>query len=504
MNMHKNTIITMFLLLVFSSGCSSQEDKEPGTIDRQPFAAGRFYTSDKAKLKSDLAELFNKAESKKYDNVRAIICPHAGYVYSGEVAASSVNQIDRDAEYENIFIIASSHRVSFSGASIYYKGDYITPLGKVKVNKQLAENLVKENKILQFRKDAHSHEHSLEVELPLLQYHLKKDFKIVPIIMGTQNVNDCKKISKILKPYFNEKNLFVISTDFSHYPSYKDAVEIDKATADAIISNSVDNLSSLLQKNSEKDIPNLATSLCGWSSVFTLLYMTEDDPDIKYHELEYMNSGDQPFGDKNSVVGYWSIVVVNKNNKSNTGEFELSEQDKKNLLNIARSTIESYITNGEIPDINTEGFSENLFTHCGAFVTLNKKDRLRGCIGRFTPDEPLYKVVQQMAISASTQDYRFSPVTEQELDKITIEISVLTPLKKISSIDEIELGKHGIYIKKGYVSGTFLPQVAEQTGWSKEEFLGHCASDKARIGWDGWKDAEVYTYEAKVFSEKEY
>jgi AmmeMemoRadiSam system protein A len=128
---------------------------------------------------------------------------------------------------------------------------------------------------------------------------------------------------------------------------------------------------------------------------------------------------------------------------------------------------------------------------------------LRGCIGRFDATEPLYKVVQQMAIAASTQDSRFPEVTPAEFKEIDIEISVLTPMRKISSIDEFQLGKHGIYMKKGFSSGTFLPQVATETGWTKEEFLGHCAQDKAHIGWNGWKDAELYVYEAYVFGEKE-
>jgi pyruvate formate lyase activating enzyme len=129
---------------------------------------------------------------------------------------------------------------------------------------------------------------------------------------------------------------------------------------------------------------------------------------------------------------------------------------------------------------------------------------LRGCIGRFEPDIPLYEVIVEMAIAASQKDHRFSPVTKSELDEIDIEISVLTPMKKIDSISEIELGKHGIYIKSGYIGGTFLPQVATETGWTLEEFLGHCARDKAGLSYDGWKDADIYTYEAIIFSEKDF
>ncbi|MBN2520054.1 MAG: AmmeMemoRadiSam system protein A, partial [Bacteroidales bacterium] len=254
-----------------------------------------------------------------------------------------------------------------------------------------------------------------------------------------------------------------------------------------------------------KNIPNLATSLCGWNSVLTLLYITQNIPEINIELLQYKNSGDSPYGDKSQVVGYYSIVFSKKKSMENKKEkeYSLNNDEKKILLDIARTTIKDYINKGVINKINTSDFSENLKMPCGAFVTLHKEGKLRGCIGRFDPNEPLYKVVQDMAIAASTQDYRFSRVTTDEIDNLDIEISVLTPLKKIESIDEFELGKHGIYIKKGLKTGTFLPQVAEGTKWNKEEFLGHCARDKAGIGWTGWKDAELYTYEALVFSEKE-
>jgi hypothetical protein len=155
-----------------------------------------------------------------------------------------------------------------------------------------------------------------------------------------------------------------------------------------------------------------------------------------------------------------------------------------------------------VPEVDSRKLSESLRRYAGAFVTLHKNGELRGCIGRFDATEPLYAVVQKMAVAAATEDYRFSPVTQKEINDIDIEISVLSPMRRVNSPDEIEMGKHGIYIRKGNRSGTFLPQVATETGWTKEEFLGHCAQDKALIGWDGWKDAEIYIYEAYVFSEK--
>lgn len=489
----------MYLMMgLFSMSSAAQEQ----TGDREPYAAGKFYIDNPVELREQLGELFKKARPKQDDHVRAIIVPHAGYVFSGEVAASGFNQIPENANYDNVFVMASSHREAFKGASIYAKGDYITPLGKVRVNKKLAEELIRDNDIFSFQASAHKYEHSLEVQLPFLQYHLKNDFQIVPIVAGTQKLQDCAEIADALRPYFNENNLFVISTDFSHYPAYEDAKQIDSLTAAAITKNSVDALEQTLSANSSKNIDNLATSLCGWSSVFALLNLTRNQENLVYEDLQYMNSGDQAYGDKQQVVGYYSIAVYEKKKKDQ--EFELSAEDKKRLLSIARKTIKSYITEGNTPDIKHEEMTENLRMPLGAFVTLHKDGELRGCIGRFQPEEPLYAVVQQMAIAAATQDRRFSKVEADELKDIEIEVSVLTPMKRIDSIDEIELGKHGIYIKKGYASGTFLPQVADKTNWTLEEFLGHCAKDKARIGWKGWKNAEIYIYEALIFKEGQF
>jgi len=493
------------MALFFSRGSAQDSDGQTNLVDRQPVVAGQFYAGDAGRLKADLSSLFANAEPKQLDNVVAIISPHAGYVFSGEVAASAFNQIDPQKKYDNIFVVASSHRVSFSGASIYNKGNYKTPLGKVKVNLELANKLVNNHTIFTFRQDAHSQEHSLEVQLPFLQYIMETDFQIVPIVIGTQNQSDCNLIADALKPYLNQRNLFVISSDFSHYPDYENAQVVDHLTADAIVSNDPDQLMGTLSSNSKKGVSNLATSLCGWSSVLSLMKMTTGRSDMQYHKVVYKNSGDAAlYGDKDRVVGYYSIAVTAKKQEADPTGYFLQDEDKKELLHIARNTIENYIANGKSPEIKTEFLTERVQEPCGAFVTLHKEGKLRGCIGRFDAKEPLYLVVQEMAISASTKDYRFPKVTADEIDELDIEISVLTPMQKIKSIDEIELGKHGIYIKKGYSSGTFLPQVATETGWSKEEFLGHCARDKAKIGWDGWKNADIFIYEALIFSEKEF
>ncbi|MDT8393606.1 MAG: AmmeMemoRadiSam system protein B [Bacteroidales bacterium] len=495
----------IIILSLFTGNCKSQDPVNP-PVNRKAYAAGKFYTGNATGLRNDLAELFDKAVDKHYDNVRAIIVPHAGYPFSGIVAASGYNQINADEDYEHIFVIASSHTAYFKGASIYYKGNYETPLGEVEVDRKLAQELIDNHSIFHYEEKAHLTEHSLEVQLPFLQYHLNKPFTIIPVVLGTHDETACADIAVALKPYFNHKNLFVISTDFSHYPEYNDALEVDKKTANAVVRNSKEKFLQVLKENEASGIPNLATAMCGWTSVLSLLNITEGQEDVEFHQIQYMNSGDSEYSpDKSRVVGYYAIAVTGAAPQSqkdqDAGQFHLTAKDKADLLGIARLTMEEYVKTGKIPELKTGGFSETLKTPCGAFVTLMKNDELRGCIGRFDAEDPLFSVVQQMTVAAATRDYRFSKVKKEEFGDIDLEISVLTPMRKIESVEEIELGIHGIYIKKGSNSGTFLPQVATETGWTLEEFLGHCARDKARIGWEGWKDADVYIYEAYVFHE---
>ena len=183
-------------------------------------------------------------------------------------------------------------------------------------------------------------------------------------------------------------------------------------------------------------------------------------------------------------------------------DLELTAKDRNDLLALARRTIESkvYHTPYEQPD--SDAFSDTLRSRCGAFVTLHEKGQLRGCIGHLIGDYPLYKMVEEMAISAAMHDPRFYPVAPEELAMLDIEISVLSPMHKIADTTEIVLGKHGILIQQGHNSGVFLPQVATETGWTLDEYLGHCSRDKAGLPWDGYKMADIYIFTAEIFAEK--
>ena len=467
---------------------------------REAKYAGQFYPGEKEELQKQLFELFQYAEkvsekSKNSNPPQALIVPHAGYIFSGQVAAAAYNKIPENAGYKRVFVLASSHRYSFEGAAVYTSGNYKTPLGEIEVDTQFSKELAEKSELFFENNATHENEHSLEVQLPFLQHVLGKKFLLVPIILGTIKTDTCKKIASILKPLFNPENLWIISTDFSHYPDYKDAVKVDELTANAICKNHPEKLQSVLNANKKLKIENLATSLCGWTSVTTLLYITKNEK-FDFEKIVYQNSGDSIlYGGKNRVVGYWSISMTRKN-----GTFKISGKEKSELLEKARSSITNYIKTGKKGDIIPPASNGILNRITGAFVSIYIKDKLRGCIGSFAKDKTLNELVQNVAVSAS-HDRRFDPIEPAELENMKLEISVLSPLKKIKSKSEIELGKHGIFIKNGYKTGTFLPQVAKKTNWTIDEFLGHCSRDKAGLGWNGWKNAELFTYEAIILNE---
>ncbi len=467
--------------------------------NRKAAFAGQFYSGEKNELTNQLQQLFKKVVSNSAENhqLQAVISPHAGYIFSGEVAASAFKQIPENKDYKRVFVLASSHQYSFNGASVYCNGNYETPLGEIKVDTKLSKELIDSCKIFTNKPEVHQNEHSLEVQLPFLQYKLGNNILLVPIILGTNSASDYQQIATALKPWFTPENLFVISTDFSHYPEYNNAVDIDNKTASAICSKQAKLLQTVLNENKKQGIENLATSLCGWTSVLTLLHLTENG-NFHFEKISYQNSGDAKlYGNKNRVVGYWAIAIYREYDS-----LVVSEKERVEIIEKTQRAIQTYLEKGREGKLLQAKSSSGILNELtGVFVSIYIKNKLRGCVGGFAQKKTLNELVQEMAVAAA-RDRRFVNVKLEELKDMELEISVLSPLKKIGSIDEIELGKHGIFIRQGINTGTFLPQVAEKTGWDVEQFLGHCARDKAGIGWDGWKTADIFIYEAFVFRGK--
>ena len=492
------------------NSCNGQT-KEP--VVRPTTQANRFYDGNAQRLSQEVDSFLalhrGSADSRR---VAALIVPHAGYYYSGNVAASAYMALNPKKPYKRIFLLGPSHHEWLDGASVNTEADYYaTPLGNVKVDRETGmaltttdgTDLTDSEKVFFYRPEAHDREHCLEVQLPFLQRRLGDVPPIVPIIISTNDFQKLSRMAETLKPYFTDENLFVISSDFSHYPRYEDAYEADGKTGKAIESGDVGRFIAAIEENARSGKRNLATSACGEFAIITLMLMLDSNYEVKH--LMYQNSGDIGDTDHSRVVGYHSFAILHNGNdgigrtRTNT-DFVLSDNDKKKLKEIALNSIKDSL-DGKSVSVSVSPMQEYpmLSKKCGAFVSLHKHGHLRGCIGHFGEDIPLYEIVAEMARAAAFEDPRFMPVSREELDAIDIEISVLTPMRRIQSLDEFELHRHGIYIRKGYRSGTFLPQVADEVNWTKEEFVGHCSQDKAGLGWNGWKDAELYVYEAIVF-----
>ena len=503
------------------NSCNGQT-REP--VVRPATQANRFYEGNAQRLSQEVDSFLalhrGSADSRR---VAALIVPHAGYYYSGNVAASAYMALNPKQPYKRIFLLGPSHHEWLDGASVNTEADYYaTPLGNVKVDRETGKKLTTDytdctdsssttnftnftnyDSVFFYRPEAHDREHCLEVQLPFLQRRLGDVPPIVPIIISTNDFQKLSRMAEALKPYFTDENLFIVSSDFSHYPTYEDACEVDARTGKAIGSGNVGQFIAAIDENARSGKRNLATSACGEFAIITLMLMLDSRYEVKH--LMYQNSGDIGDTDHSRVVGYHSFAIL-RNGDGGSGQtrtntdFVLSDGDKKVLKEIALQSIKDSL-DGKSVSVRVSLMQEYpmLSKKCGAFVSLHKHGHLRGCIGHFGEDTPLYEIVAEMARAAAFEDPRFMPVSREELDDIDIEISVLTPMRRIQSLDEFELHRHGIYIRKGYRSGTFLPQVADEVNWTKEEFVGHCSQDKAGLGWNGWKDAELYVYEAIVF-----
>lgn len=510
--------LLLVLVLIFLTSCAKPQtfNDMPKKI-RPTAAAGQFYPNEPGAITDKIQRYLKQApEEKIAGQVKAIMVPHAGYDFSGSVAAYAFKEL-QGKKINTAVIISNSHKVYFDGAAIDESDAWQTPLGTVAVDKELADKLVKADGSIKYDSAVHASDHPLEVELPFLQTALAGDFKIVPIMFGNKDDDTYIKLAQALKDNLGEDDLVVISTDMSHYPKYEDANKIDKETLEKIKNGKAEGLADYVKKVENSGYANEQTVLCGIDAVKTLLELARLESWDKINILKYANSGDAPgIGDKSQVVGYGAVAIAqtqkskileapfgtsksqNENAASTTGELNIDEQ--KILLNIAKETVESFVLTGKVPEFEIS--DERLMQKQGAFVTLNKNGQLRGCIGQIVPsDEPLWQVVRKMAVAACSEDGRFNPVSKEELSKLEYEVSVLSTPEPIADWRQIELGKHGVIIKQGGRSGVFLPQVATETGWTLEEFLSELCWQKAGLVPSCYKDkdTQILVFTAQVF-----
>jgi AmmeMemoRadiSam system protein B/AmmeMemoRadiSam system protein A len=475
---------------------------------RPPAVAGQFYPDSAGILKLAIEKFIEDALPPQAENPLAIVVPHAGYIYSGQIAADGWNQT-RNAQYDTIILLGTNHTTPNLYKIALYppEGGFQTPLGTAIIDAELTATLLSFPDCV-MDKAPHSREHSVEVQIPFAQT-LFPQAKIVAAIVGDPDVERCTRFGKVLASALkNRRALIVASSDLSHYPSAKDAEELDLKTLEAITTLEPETLRTAIRSQMIRRIPNLSTCACGEAPIMVAMAAAHEMGATEGKIISHAHSGNIPIGERDRVVGYGAVLIAGGYDKMSAEDLVPKDKteliplsDRKYLLKLARETINRFLTvkMTPLPRLSTPIRRER---H-GVFVTLKKKGGLRGCIGRMIPDRPLAELVAAMALEAAFEDPRFKPVTLKEVPDLEMEISVLTPMKRVSGHTDIIVGRDGVMLQKGGRSAVFLPQVATEQGWQRDEMLSHL-SMKAGLSADAWKSDTIFsTFQAIVFSESE-
>ncbi|MBN1268067.1 MAG: AmmeMemoRadiSam system protein B [Kiritimatiellae bacterium] len=485
------------------------------TVFRSPLA-GTWYTASAQQLDREIQGYLDNAKAEPLKDVMALILPHAGYRFSGQTAAYGAKQV-KGKKFDRVIVMGPTHRVPLRNqASLPDVTHYATPLGEVALDTDFIARLKNHNEFTSMPM-AHAGEHSVQIEIPFLQKALG-EFRLVPIVVGQLDPAATRRMAEILRGYITPGTLVVVSTDFTHYgPNYgyvpfRDDVfqnieSLDMGAFELIQKKDVDGFTAYLDRT--------GATICGRCPVGVLLAMLPAEAEV--HKLRYDTSG-QIVGDEKNSVSYLAVAITGAWPRgaaadapatrvaSEPPKATLSEEDRQQLLKLARKALEYYLEEGRAPspkDIGIE-ITPGMKQVMGAFVTLTKRGDLRGCIGEIVPRREVYKAVLDHAIDAGVNDGRFSPVTAAELPELDIEISALHPPHPVASYNDIVLGKHGIVLQKRGRSAVFLPQVAPEQGWDLGTTLAHL-SMKAGLPPDAWKsDAAFLVFEATVFGEKKH
>jgi AmmeMemoRadiSam system protein B/AmmeMemoRadiSam system protein A len=468
---------------------------------REPAVANQFYPGNKDTLNRFLDQTLAHTPEPRYPGtpeprILGIVVPHAGYPYSGPTAAYAYKAVS-GLRPKTVVILGPSHHVGFNEFAVYAKGSWKTPLGNVDIDEKFAAELMRQTTLARDLPRAHEREHSIEVQVPFLQKVLK-DFRIVPIEIAFTDYPRLQELAKALAATAQGKEvLLVASSDLYHGDSYQDCQHTDSLTLSYLERFDPKGLFDALQSES--------ASACGGLPVIALMLTLKDLGATRAQVLHRTNSNDVTGERGGYCVGYGAVAFYREEGSGagDSGDKDLlTKTEQEELLRIARTTLDSTIRKGKVPEF--PALTERLKEYRGVFVTLKEHGDLRGCIGYIEGIKPLNEAVRDMAIAASTEDYRFPPVDAKELKDIDIEVTVLTPMQRCPDpAKSIVLGKHGIVVKKGGRQGVFLPQVATETGWDVDTYLSQCSSQKAGLAPDAWKkgDCEVYTFCGQVFGE---
>ncbi len=482
-------------------------------------SAGRWFTGNPAELRDMVDRMLADASPIEIKGrIVSLISPHAGFIYSGPVAAHGYKAI-AGKEYDTVIVVGFSHGVYDPGIAVFESGAFRTPLGDIPIDAETTSALVAAGKgVIRHNPTLFKDEHSVDNQLPFLQAALG-EFSLVPVIMGNQSKANIDILADALAKALEGRNaLMVASSDMSHFWPQNEAKRLDRELLEKV------------QEMDEKGIAEIMKEdptgrrMCGHGAAQAVIRASRKLGSHKAAVLKYATSQDTFGATGQGVVGYMSAALFNENpaipspkkSDGNPGSAtnttkedvmpemdnasELDEKSQNELLAITRKSLESTIRKGV--GYEPEDANPALRVKRGMFVTLNKNEQLRGCMGHFEPDTPIFKLAASQVIVSATRDPRFPPVRPEELDSIHIEISVLSQPAPASSYKDIEIGKHGVILECGWNASTFLPQVAPEQGWNRDEMLSHLAM-KAGLPPDGWKrdNCKFLLYTAQVFGE---
>lgn len=476
------------------TGCLAQTQ----TKKRAPVVADAFYPGNPDLLARMVDGYLASAKADNAGQIVALVVPHAGYIYSGHVAAYAFAQL-KGKQFNRVIVIAPSHVERIAGASIYDGTAYQTPLGDVPVDIDFAQKLAAQNPVFRLSGAGHDSrsadgrgEHAIEVQLPFLQRTLGS-FKVVPIILSDPRYDVCRALGVALAKLEDSSTLIVASSDLSHYHTYAEAQALDKKVVSAICDGDYLGLSRNLGRGTWE--------ACGGGPIVATMIAAQRMGATAKLVMQ-ANSGDSVAGDRKSVVGYAALVFTKSSQAASPSEYSLGKAEQDWLMDIARKSVESAVKDHTLYTCSDGGLP-TLSQERGAFVTLTRAGRLRGCIGYVEAVKPLCETVRDVAAHAATSDQRFLPVSPSELADLRYEISVLSPLRQLLTVDGIQVGKHGLLIRKGNREGLLLPQVATENNWDRTTFLQQTCQ-KAGLPSDAWQDSDtdIFCFTAFVFGKE--
>lgn len=437
--------------------------------NREPVVAGLFYPSRRQDLNQELDKyLVSKKEGTASLPPEILIVPHAGYEYSAAVAAKAYLTLQPFAsKIHNVILVGPSHRVAFNGAALSGMGYFSTPLGKVKINRRISDELAAASPEIRVYDQAHALEHSLEVQIPFLQKILP-DFEIVPLVYGEIAP---ETLAAALEPYLRRPDtIIVFSADLSHYYDYETAKKLDAETAGLVSRN-------------EADVEEHLS--CGAAGINTALILAKENKLIP-EMMDMANSGDVK-GILDNVVGYGSWKFSPGSGKKQN-ESALESDLKaltdfrmvhgKELMRVAERALAAAVIKQHQYTPSRKDYDNALFNKGASFVTLHEKEKLRGCIGSVMPKRGIARDVAENTYAAALEDNRFQPLTAENLADTKITVSLLTGFERIRYHDEADLlsklkpGVDGVIIRDGNRQGLFLPSVWKELP-DRQEFLNN-------------------------------